>query len=429
MLMINEGRLFLAVAAIVAVGVRGLDPEMPCKAMRGRYGEPGGGSGGYAELVGVRCGGECHDAAARWGGAVGPPSDAGSPDECALACGAVPGCDVWSLEGGSCYLKREMAGPLPLLARAETALSGAPMPGACLASNRWLPPLEGLPIIQERQEADGCFLTGQSYGDAAAGACGEAAVVAAIGPAGAVAEGVAQGWWGESVAEEGDPGGCQQRCSTLGGACGGFTLLQLQPGEYPGAEEGVEGPSPAALCLLRAPMECEPAYGPRLGAVAGPPSGCLSSDDDSACEELPRCTKPDVEGEFVRDTLVPASGCGYHVPGEGPEGILGCLGGRWQMLNGGSNAILLAMAWANAISPGLLNPVRDGMRTGHTDVLDLVWTANGTLLHRRQSTWAKLGVQVTSKSLPPCVCVCARVCVCVCVSVCACVCVRACDRV
>ena len=97
----------------------------------------------------------------------------------------------------------------------------------------------------------GCFARGKLYG-AGAGSCAAAppALVAVYASAAALARGVSAGWWDGAttrlVAAEGwqpaHPRECQRWCEEAGAECGGFVVSHR-------------------VCMLRAPVGCEPALG------------------------------------------------------------------------------------------------------------------------------------------------------------------------
>lgn len=78
------------------------------------YGNVYDGADGFAELVGIACGGECFAAASQWSQVAIEHGDAPVPttDACRDLCQATSGCEVWThtigISGGECSLMRAM---------------------------------------------------------------------------------------------------------------------------------------------------------------------------------------------------------------------------------------------------------------------------------------------------------------------------------
>ena len=78
------------------------------------YGNVHDGADGFAELVGVACGGECFAAASQWSQLAIEHGDApvATTDACRNLCRATNGCEVWThtigSAGGECSLMRAM---------------------------------------------------------------------------------------------------------------------------------------------------------------------------------------------------------------------------------------------------------------------------------------------------------------------------------
>lgn len=308
--------------------------------------------------------------------------------------------------------------------------------------------------LAEEAAATGCGVKGLAYGEAGAGACGDAAVLSVRGPREALKLGVAAGWWAAAVAEETEAkvGGAlprlfpdfrtegpavppsprrlpqrsgRPRCAHAQ-AAGNVTDCAQSCASHPGCAAFTFGPllTGGAVCVLRAPLSCDPAYGWRTGTVSGPPApaaGCLPLLATAATEaalnkrakgavpdvdertaaapppacSFPRCRAVHMSGELLPDgaTFAPDAPCRYHFasPGE----MLATMAGRWQMLAGGSNAVLLLRAWANALSPELLPPFANGTSLEATAMalVDVVWDAEGRVVWAVPgATWPELGI-------------------------------------
>ena len=268
-------------------------------------------------------------------------------------------------------------------------------------------------------DTDGCFREGYTYGDQATGACADSDVVAVLAANPVLNAGVAQRWWSEAEAAAGgymafdrfhSPHACQSRCAELP-LCGGFTFLLLS---------GERDADP--VCVLKQAVACDDGnggggggggafggHGLVAGSWAGTRSGCVGAAPSPPSHPFfqqtdtprPRCTRPHSSGEWLTGarghfTFVPddddddgEAGCFFHPLS--PAQLLPCMAGRWQLVSGGSNAILSTLVLANLVEADVLHISRDGVRTGASDFIDLVWGANGTRLWRRTLAWAAMG--------------------------------------
>ncbi|KAK3253314.1 hypothetical protein CYMTET_37437 [Cymbomonas tetramitiformis] len=315
------------------------------------YGDRGGGSAGFAELIGVACGGECHAGAARWGGVRSGDAAVTDARECAALCGQVEGCAVWTLNAteGECYLRRA-SWLAPALAASPNQTTGARN-----CDTPWLTFPVGLRLAGKVPHQEPCLAVGKDYG-------------------------------GDGACEQMEVGGDAP-------ACGGFTWVALADA--------------AELCILRgvATTGCAAVFADRPEAVAGLGGACVvASPAEEAMRsagidasevawfsecDTPRCTAALSDGEFLGTySFKPAEGCHYDVLT--PTEMRQCMGDRWQLISGGSNAILLANAWANNIEPGLLDIEDDGIRTAETDLLDIVWDSRGSNLHTVHLRWDQM---------------------------------------
>ena len=246
----------------------------------------------------------------------------------------------------------------------------------------------------------GCFARGKLYG-AGAGSCAAAppALVAVYASAAALARGVSAGWWDGAttrlVAAEGwqpaHPRECQRWCEEAGAECGGFVVSHR-------------------VCMLRAPVGCEPALGdaPELPApellagadvIAGLPFNCTTApdDDDDAATALagdcatPRCTEPPADlGTFVGDLLRPES-CFYAV-WSGAR-MLDVFRGKWMVFAGASNLILTASLFANmngGVGGGdFFAPFQQAM-FDQSGLIDIIWRGKDGVyspLHAERYEW------------------------------------------
>ena len=365
----------LALLIFASVTFRGVSGTCHHEFYNGTYGDVKTGAALYAPLLGVTCSEECHEKAARWGGAYGGNNDVVDPLKCAELCANnVTGCEVWSHRPSSrsCEYKQrlvsEKAGPV--LAQHDTAVS---RPASC--DDEWLPLLDGL-AYSAPEIVNPCFQTDKTYGEAKAGSCKDAAVLYVLGSQRTIDLGVRNGWWDEEQTFAFNNIGmtdCQAFCSRnydIFSRCGGFTFLSL--------DDGTE------VCLLKEAIDCLPALGDRVGAIAGFNSTCNKESEVlepwfSDCEK-PRCTQLHSKGLFLQDqTFAPDHQCHYHMGSN--EEVRSCLADKWVLVSGGSNSILFYLNWVNQISPGLLHTHREGIRTGRVTLVDTVVSAAGQVIY------------------------------------------------
>lgn len=129
----------------------------------GTYGDPHDGAFGWAELLGVSCGGSCHEAATRWGGALGPAGNVSDPAGCARVCSSLADCDAWTHRpaASSCEFMRKLDGfpallaPPPHLPALQDGRREADVPrsgpaSACGDEPGWLQTWDGMQLDEVR---------------------------------------------------------------------------------------------------------------------------------------------------------------------------------------------------------------------------------------------------------------------------------------
>ena len=74
------------------------------------YGSVIAGASGFAQLVGVACGGTCFEEASRWSAVAISHGDAAVEDAaaCRALCASTQLCEVWTHDDGECRLMRAM---------------------------------------------------------------------------------------------------------------------------------------------------------------------------------------------------------------------------------------------------------------------------------------------------------------------------------
>ena len=93
----------------------------------GSYGDALAGAGGFAELVGIACSGECYKAASAWSAVARLHGNADVSDvaACRTLCASNKGCEVFTFDNGECRLMRQLSDvPSPSLVAAEGNTSG-----------------------------------------------------------------------------------------------------------------------------------------------------------------------------------------------------------------------------------------------------------------------------------------------------------------
>ena len=412
-------------ALLHAAATQRLPEEGSSAGVRADYGGPS--SKHFAPLLTRVCAGACHDAASRWSPLARKigPRNVTSAQECHALCEdrAADGCQVYTHVPALAACELKGALPLPGVADAEDDSAGALFSNAVTSHVLWLPfPFAGadaMPYHALRnwdEEAPDCAV----YGHALYGC-----VLAAYGTTAYVSQGIALGWWSRPEAKAAaprlvemlTPDVCAALCAREGDACIGWTYLPFDPPKsqraeaqkfYGGVTAGFIG---KAACILMSNDTCSSPWtipasswnglvdvsseAPfALSAFSGI-QRCASQDMpkiERSAPALPgsstcghkRCRRAFVGGSssaFHGDTFIPVEegqsvpACYYHM--FSPEQVVRCAEDKstWMFIEGGSNAILVALNAINWLAPGFLSPIRDQVRTGSFTIIDAVFDA------------------------------------------------------
>ena len=191
----------------------------------------------------------------------------------------------------------------------------------------------------------------------------------------------------------------------------------------------------AGVCQLRTPADCSPLIGivpdaplgdsdqfvaPKGKVVAGMRERCVTSDDRAVtaipdwmkvCDK-PRCVEPPLSGMFSDDTFVPDE-CYLDV--FTAVTAFAELSGRWVVVMGGSNSLLLSQTLGNMFTPGVFGTLNTAealeellslpevLETYMSPVtvqvlslLDVVWEADAEgrpkIVYLHTTRWSDLGI-------------------------------------
>ena len=378
---------------------------------------------------GASCGGaDCAAAARRW---TLPPLPAQNHTQasCRALCAQSAECEVWTLHVATrmCELKRRLRHAVSIDADAG-AVSG---PRDC--NTPWLPFPELAPLrarLDPSRDPTTLELPPCSVqGHLPTNGC----VSRAYGHRNMLAAAVALSWLAEedarplALAERAllDADACAALCDADGSACEAWAHVPLayDEGADEAAREQQAGFYGESLCALFAQCHGErdganmsmadarelsaPAvsgFGAHSGrcalvetqvAITSRLPNEYNQTTGECIPSLPRCRRPHTAGEFSHGTLVPketeaseaadSEGCFYHI--FTPEQVEQCMRGRWLLLSGGSNTILLFQTVVAFMAPGLLDIAKDDVATFQSTVIDVVLDGNGGAQYVHSELW------------------------------------------